>query len=59
MERKNFQAENLHITLSRTVSSSADPAIDGLTALQVISMPLSDLFGLYFIMLVVTEGKSC
>ena len=47
------------MTLSCTVSSSADPAISGLTALQVISMPLSDLFGLYLIMLVVTEGKSC
>ena len=50
---------NLHMTLSCTVSSSADPAIEGLTALQVISMPLSDLFGLYLIMLVVTDGKSC
>ena len=51
--------ENSHMTLSCTESSSADPAIAGLTALQVISMPLSDLFGLYLMMLVVTEGKSC
>ena len=47
------------MTLSCTVSSSAEPAIEGLTALQVISMPSSDLFGLYLIMLVVTDGKSC
>ena len=53
------QEQNLHMTLSCTVSSSADPAIEGLTALQVISLPLSDLFGLYLIMLVVTDGKSC
>ena len=55
----NPDSEDLHMTLSCTVSSSAEPAIEGLTALQVISMPSSDLFGLYLIMLVVTDGKSC
>ena len=46
-------------TKAKRQALSAEPAIEGLTALQVISMPLSDLFGLYLIMLVVTDGKSC